>query len=68
MGDVRLAALAGLLLGTRGWAPVVGGAGLPYVIVLPFAVARLRNAGDDRHVPFGPFLIAGALVSTVLTA
>nr|BFE77374.1 hypothetical protein GCM10020092_106750 [Actinoplanes digitatis] len=32
MGDVRLAALCGLLLGTHGWATVALGAALPWLL------------------------------------
>ena len=65
MGDVRLATLAGLLLGTRGPSAVIYGAGLPYLLALPFALARLRHHGDG-HLPFGPFLVAGTLLAGAL--
>jgi leader peptidase (prepilin peptidase)/N-methyltransferase len=68
LGDVRLAALAGLLLGTRGPSAAVLGAGLPYLLALPFALSRLRNGGNDRHLPFGPFLVTGALLAALAPA
>lgn len=70
MGDVRLAALTGLLLGTAGWTAVTVGAVLPYLLALPFAVAvlsRARHTGDRKPLPFGPFLIAAAIIANVLT-
>lgn len=65
MGDVRLAALAGLLLGTRGPAAVVAGAVLPYVLALPFALSRLRQPRRP-DLPFGPFLTVGAVAGAIL--
>lgn len=66
MGDVRLAALTGLLLGTVGWAAVILGAVLPYLLALPFAavtVSRARLTGVRKPLPFGPFLIAATIIA-----
>lgn len=70
MGDVRLAALTGLLLGTMGWAAVILGAVLPYPLALPFAavtVSRARRTGVRKPLPFGPFLIAATIIAGLVT-
>lgn len=68
-GDVRLAALLGLVLGHVGWAELVVGlyAGFLVFAVPGLVLAALRR---DREVlrtayPFGPFLLIGALVGVV---
>ncbi len=67
MGDVKLAALIGLVLGSFGLSYVgvaagvgVIGGGLGALIAL--AVLRL---GRKRQIPFGPFLAGGAMVAVV---
>jgi leader peptidase (prepilin peptidase)/N-methyltransferase len=69
MGDVRLAALTGLLLGTAGWHTVLYGAFIPYLLAAPFALAAHRRhacAVDPAHIPFGPFLVGGALLAGLI--
>lgn len=65
MGDVRLAALTGLVLGTAGWHTVLYGALLPYLLAGPFAfaVARRRTVTIPVRMPFGPFLVGGAVLA-----
>ncbi|GAB1644295.1 peptidase A24 [Krasilnikovia sp. MM14-A1259] len=66
MGDVRLAALTGLPLGTLGWEAIILGAVLPYLLALPFAIAALTRArltGVQEQLPFGPFLIAATIIA-----
>jgi leader peptidase (prepilin peptidase) / N-methyltransferase len=64
-GDVRLSFLLGLGLGYLGWKYVALGLFLGFlygaVIGVLLIVARLRTRRD--HVPFGPFLAAGALTA-----
>ena len=68
LGDVRLAAVLGAALGIAGWSPVILGTLLPYVVVFPFAVAYLlRGATRKTQLPFGPFLIIGAVLARILT-
>ncbi|WP_230394901.1 prepilin peptidase [Plantactinospora alkalitolerans] len=67
MGDVRLAAVLGLVLGTAGWTAVLLGATLPYLLAMPSAVMRLRRDPKQRHLPFGPYLVAGAILAVCLT-
>lgn len=70
MGDVRLAALLGLMLGTVGWTTVLVGALLPYLLAVPSALMRLalHRAYRSTHLPFGPFLVTGAVLAALLTA
>jgi leader peptidase (prepilin peptidase)/N-methyltransferase len=70
IGDVRLATLTGLLLGTAGWHTVWYGVLIPYLFATPFAVAaarRHRTCAEPPHISFGPFLIAGAIVAKIMT-
>ncbi|BFU47700.1 peptidase A24 [Krasilnikovia sp. MM14-A1004] len=70
MGDVRLAALTGLPLGTLGWEGVILGAVLPYLLALPFAfvaVTRARLTGFQKPLPFGPFLVAATIIASLVT-
>jgi leader peptidase (prepilin peptidase)/N-methyltransferase len=68
-GDVRLSALLGLALGYAGWGEVMIGV---YAAFLGFGVPGLllamvrRDRGMlKRAYPFGPFLLAGAVVGLV---
>ena len=68
-GDVRLAALLGLVLGRAGWAELVVGTYAPFLL---FAVPGLLLAlvRRDRSLlraayPFGPFMVLGALVGVL---
>ena len=69
MGDVRLAALTGLLLGSLGWAAVILGAVLPYLLVLPIAAVTVSQAcltGVRKPLPFGPFLFAATIIAGLI--
>jgi leader peptidase (prepilin peptidase)/N-methyltransferase len=66
MGDVRLAALTGLLLGTTGWTTVALGAALPYLLATPYAVTVQHRHDGSTHLPFGPFLLAATITMGVL--
>jgi leader peptidase (prepilin peptidase)/N-methyltransferase len=64
-GDVKLAGLLGMALGWAGWAPLVLGAVLAFVYgglgsVLLMAARRATRA---TRVPFGPFMLAGAVTA-----
>jgi leader peptidase (prepilin peptidase)/N-methyltransferase len=61
-GDVKLAALLGLVLGWHGWAPLAAGAAAGFVLGGAAAVVLLAlgRAGRDTHLAFGPWMILGA--------
>lgn len=65
-GDVRLGGLLGLALGPLGLGTVMLSVLLAGVIgTLSFVPLRLRGNTIKRHVPFGPFLVLGALAAVV---
>lgn len=69
LGDVKLAAVLGLILGFAGWPAVVIGLVAPQVINGTVAVALLLTRRVDRRhpLPFGPALLAGALIAVTAT-
>jgi len=68
-GDVRLAALLGLPLGRLGWSAWVvglyGGLLLFGIFGLTLTVVRRDRSTLKQAFPFGPFMIAGALVGVL---
>ncbi|GAB3135348.1 MAG: prepilin peptidase [Salinibacterium sp.] len=66
LGDVKLAGVLGLFLGWLGWGELVVGAFAPFLLGGIYAVALLvtRRAGRRSGIPFGPWMLAGALLST----
>jgi leader peptidase (prepilin peptidase)/N-methyltransferase len=69
-GDVRLAVLLGLFLGWLGWAEVVGGALLPWLVNGPVVLGLLLAGRVHRksRLPFGPAMLAGTVLAIVLPA
>jgi len=66
MGDVKLAALIGLVLGSLSLGQVAVAAGAAVILGAIGAVAALaRGAGRKGAIPFGPFLAAGAVVAAL---
>ena len=67
-GDVKLAAVLGLLLGWLGWPAVLLGGVLPHLINGPIALWILVSgrAGRRTELPLGPALLAGALLAAVI--
>ncbi|MGW4230588.1 prepilin peptidase [Streptomyces sp. NPDC004980] len=63
-GDVKLALALGVALGWYGWAVLCAGgfAGFLFGALYGFGLILLRRAGRRTGIPFGPFMIAGALV------
>lgn len=61
-GDVKLAALLGLLLGWHGWVELAAGAAAAFVLGGMHAIALLATgrASRDSHIAFGPWMIVGA--------
>ncbi|MGY1779229.1 prepilin peptidase [Geodermatophilus sp. SYSU D01036] len=64
MGDVKLAGVLGLVLGWFSWAAVVVGAFAGFFLgaVVGVVVMAAGPHGRKTAVPFGPFMIAGALL------
>jgi leader peptidase (prepilin peptidase)/N-methyltransferase len=66
MGDVKLAALTGLVLGGSSLGQVAVAAGSAIILgSLGAVVALARGAGRKGAIPFGPFLAAGAVVGVL---
>ncbi|HEV7210889.1 MAG TPA: prepilin peptidase [Blastococcus sp.] len=67
-GDVKLLALLGLLLGWLGWGVLLAGVflGLLAGSLLSLALLATRRAGWRTAVPFGPPLLAGAVLALAL--
>jgi leader peptidase (prepilin peptidase) / N-methyltransferase len=64
-GDVKLAGVLGLYLGYLGWAEVVTGGFLGFLFggVVGVALMLTRRAGRKSKIPFGPYMLVGALVA-----
>lgn len=65
MGDVYLAALLGLLLGTGPTASILTGALTPYLLGAPVTAVRLARRRIERgsQIAWGAYLIAGAVLA-----
>ncbi|MCM2412039.1 prepilin peptidase [Streptomyces sp. RKAG290] len=63
-GDVKLAVSLGVALGWYGWAVVFAGgfAGFLFGAAYGLGLMLMRRAGRKTGIPFGPFMIAGALL------
>ncbi|MGL5860717.1 MAG: prepilin peptidase, partial [Phycicoccus sp.] len=70
-GDVRLAALVGLVTARLGWTPFVVGIYAALVAAAAYGLARAvarRGVGRRRaSVPLGPFLLLGAWLGLLST-
>lgn len=64
LGDVKLAAGLGTVLGWLGWVAVFGGVLAGFLLAASAGVALLAtgHAGRKTQIPFGPFLIAGTFL------
>ncbi|MDN0193608.1 A24 family peptidase [Streptomyces sp. S.PNR 29] len=69
-GDVKLALGAGAVLGWYGWPTVMLGtfAGFLLGALYGGALVVARRAGRKTAIPFGPFLISGALLGLLVGA
>jgi leader peptidase (prepilin peptidase)/N-methyltransferase len=67
-GDVKLALSLGLALGWLGWGEVFLGLflGFCYGAVIGVGLIVLRYRDRKGHVPFGPFMAAGALTAVLV--
>jgi leader peptidase (prepilin peptidase) / N-methyltransferase len=63
-GDVKLGAVLGFVLGFAGWPALAAGLLVPHLINGPVALFLLatRRIGRRTALPFGPALLAGALI------
>lgn len=68
LGDVKLAGVLGLYLGWLGWSSVVVGAFGGFLLggLVGIALMVARRASRRTPVPFGPFMLAGALLAVFL--
>ncbi|MHB1063306.1 MAG: prepilin peptidase [Georgenia sp.] len=68
LGDVKLAGLLGLWLGWFGWQHAVAGALGGFILGGVWAIGLLiaRRASRTTSIAFGPWMILGAAVATVL--
>lgn len=65
-GDVRLAGLLGLGLGYLGWAQLFAGLYAGFLLGgIGGGALALARVVDRRRYPFGPFMVAGALVGLI---
>lgn len=69
MGDVKLAALLGLMLGWLSWPAVLLGFFLGFLLqaVVGLALLAVRRAGRRTELPFGPALLLGSVVAALLS-
>ncbi|NEC84227.1 prepilin peptidase, partial [Streptomyces sp. SID7958] len=69
-GDVKLALGAGAVLGWYGWPTLLLGtlAGFLFGALYGGALVLARRAGRGTAIPFGPFLITGALTGLLIGA
>ncbi|MGA5700754.1 prepilin peptidase [Peterkaempfera bronchialis] len=70
LGDAKLAPTLGALLGWYGWATVFAGLLTGFLLAGLWGAALLvtRRAKGADPLPFGPFMLLGALVAVVLAA
>ena len=63
-GDVKLSGVLGLYLGWLGWGQLAVGAFAAFVVggVVGIGVILFAGGGRKTKVPFGPFMLTGALI------
>jgi len=68
LGDVKLAGVLGLYLGWLGWSSVLVGAFAGFLLggLVGVALLATRRAARRSALPFGPFMLTGALVAVFL--
>ncbi len=69
-GDVKLALPLGALLGWYGWTVLFAGAFAGFLLggAYGLGLVLLRKADRKSAIPFGPFMIGGALLGLLLGA
>jgi leader peptidase (prepilin peptidase)/N-methyltransferase len=70
LGDVKLAGLLGLYLGWLGWSPVWVGTFTGFLLggLVGAMLLVTRRANRKTAVPFGPFMLAGAMLALFIAA
>lgn len=68
LGDVKLAGVLGLYLGWAGWSSLIVGGFAAFLLGGVFSLALLArgSAGRRTQIPFGPWMIGGAVVGLVV--
>jgi leader peptidase (prepilin peptidase)/N-methyltransferase len=66
MGDVKYAAVVGLYLGSLGWTYLYLGSLISFACAALWVLPLMFSSRKTRHVPFGPFMALGVLVSGLL--
>lgn len=68
-GDVKLAGVLGLYLGWLGWAEVITGGFLGFLLggLVGGGLMLAGRAGRKSAIPFGPFMLAGAFLAICCT-
>nr|WP_231126931.1 A24 family peptidase [Motilibacter aurantiacus] len=66
-GDVKLAGVLGIYLGWLGWGPLAAGAFLGFLLggVVGVALLAGRRATRKTAIPYGPFMLVGALLGVL---
>lgn len=66
-GDVKLAGVLGMYLGYLGWGVLLAGAFLGFLLgsLVGGGLLVARRASRKSQLPFGPFMIAGALIGVL---
>ena len=67
-GDVKLTGVLGLYLGWLGWGSLAVGLFLGFLLggVFGIALILVKKGGRKTAVPFGPFMLAGALIAILV--
>lgn len=68
LGDVKLAGVLGLYLGWLGWGSLVVGAFSAFLLggLVGVGLMLFKGAGRKAKIPFGPFMLLGALVAILV--
>jgi leader peptidase (prepilin peptidase) / N-methyltransferase len=70
LGDAKLAASLGTLTAWPGWRTLIAGAFAGFLLGAVYGAGLLlsRRAHRKQHIPFGPFMIAGAFLALLVSA
>lgn len=68
-GDVKLAAVIGVVLGWHGWTTLLIGALAAFMLGAVYALAlmALRRADRNTRIAFGPWMIVGAILAIAIS-